>query len=335
MNSNGTLAPFEGYETDVLADKATAFVERSAGGAQPFFMYLAPKNPHEAQYPAPRHRDLFPGVAAPRTPSFNEADVSDKPAYIRNLAPLTAGQIADIDALYRERLQQMMAVEDMLERLFATLLASGELENTYIFFGSDNGSFLGQHRIQNSKWSPYEEASRVPLIVRGPGVPAGRTLEHMVLNNDYAPTVADLAGVSAPDFVDGRSLVPLLTGTPPPPVSWRSAFLEEGRHGLSNQYRAVRTEDYVYVENGAENNAGERELYDLRADPYQLENEFATADPALVARLQERLGALRDCAAAACHAAEVNVPSGHEAPSVDPADASDTGASSQNRQPDR
>jgi hypothetical protein len=326
MNSNGTLAPYQGYETDVLADKATAYVERSAGGAQPFFMYLAPRNPHVSQNPAPRHLNLFPGVKAPRTPSFNEADVSDKPAYIRNLAPLTAGQIADIDALYRERLQQMMAVEDMLKRLFATLQASGELENTYIFYGSDNGHFLGQHRIQSGKWSPYEEASRVPLIVRGPGVPAGRTLEHMVLNNDFAPTVADLAGAIAPDFVDGRSLAPLLTGTTPPPASWRSAFLEEGRHGLSNQFRAVRTEDYLYVENGT--NAGERELYDLRADPYQLENEYATADPTLVARLQERLGALRDCAAAACHAAEVDAPPPEPgAPSVDLADASDTGAS--------
>ena len=189
----------------------------------------------------------------------------------------------------------------MLGRLVASLEATGELENTYIFFSSDHGFLQGEHRLWNQKWRAYEETIRVPLIVRGPGVPAGQPLQHMVLNNDLAPTFAALTGASTPDFVDGRSLNPLLTATPPSQASWRSAFLTEGRHGSSaEEYEAVRTKEHLYVEY----KTGERELYDLRTDPYQLNNQYATADPALVAQLHRRLETLRYCTTESCRSAE-------------------------------
>jgi arylsulfatase A-like enzyme len=120
----------------------------------------------------------------------------------------------------------MLPVEDLLRQMIATLEQSGELENTYIIFTSDNGFHMGQHRLlPGDKKTPYEEDIRVPLIVRGPGVPAGAVRQELVLNNDFAPTIAELAGLSAPTFVDGRSFAPLLTSAPP--SSWRQAFLEE------------------------------------------------------------------------------------------------------------
>jgi N-acetylglucosamine-6-sulfatase len=213
------------YHTDYYARKAAGFIRGMKGERKPFFMYLATKAPHSPAKPAPRHADAFPGVTAPRPPSFNEEDVSDKPVWVRKKPLLTSTQIHDIDKLYRNRLRSMLAVDEMIKRLINSLKDSGKLRNTYIVFTSDNGHLLGEHRKAQGKWSAYEEDIRVPLIVRGPGVPEGRVRPHMVLNNDLGPTFAQLARVSPPSFVDGRSFVPLLKNSPPPPSNWRSAFL--------------------------------------------------------------------------------------------------------------
>jgi N-acetylglucosamine-6-sulfatase len=225
-------------------------------------------------------------------------------------------------------LRSMLAVDDMIGRLVEALTESGELDNTYIFFTSDNGWHAGEHRLTTGKWTAYEEDIRVPLIVRGPGVPEGRKLEHLVLNNDLAPTFADLAGAEAPSFVDGRSLTPLLSADPPPhPLEdWRSAFLVEAARELSRssapplsgdqlpkdrrhaqreewgrpRLEAIRTEEHLYVEY----ETGERELYDLRETPYQLSNVYESTDPELVRHLQRRLAALRGCSGTTCEAAE-------------------------------
>jgi arylsulfatase A-like enzyme len=247
-----------------------------------------------------------------------------------------------MDELHRKRLQSMLAVDDALGELIRSLRESGELSNTYIFFTSDNGFHLGEHRLGAGKWTAYEEDIHVPLVVRGPGVPKGRTLEHMVLNNDLAPTFADLAGVKTPPFVDGRSLVPLLEDPPPPEKDWRKRFVIESvaerggspEHPLIDEstfaplltgdplpgnwrrtsvgsakasrewgrpwMKALRTEDYLYVEY----KTGEHELYDLRKDPYELHNEYASASPDLKRTLEAQLDALRQCHGAQCRAAE-------------------------------
>jgi N-acetylglucosamine-6-sulfatase len=291
------------YHTDWFSDQADAFIRRADRGRAPFFMYLATKAPHKPATPARRHRNEFRGLEAPRPPSFNEEDVSDKPAYIRRKAQFSARKIDQIDDLYRRRLRSMLAVDEMIGRLVRRLDSTGQLNNTYIFFTSDNGFSLGEHRRSWAKGVAYEEAIRVPLIVRGPGVPAGGVRDHIVLNNDFAPTFAQLGTASAPAFVDGRSLNPLLDRDPPEPANWRSAFLVEGHAGGQSNYptySAVRTSDHLWVEY----TTGERELYDLQNDPYQLESMHENADPALREDLKGRLAALERCSQQACRNAE-------------------------------
>jgi N-acetylglucosamine-6-sulfatase len=336
INENGAVIDYDPdryHLDDVLSNKASDYVERTAGADPPFFttdrpflMWLGTKAPHQPATPAPRHKDALKDVELPRPPSFDEEDVSDKPHWVRDNPPLGPDQVAYMDELHRKRLQSMLAVDDMVGDLVDALRRSGELDDTYIFFTSDNGFHLGQHRLGAGKWTAYEEDIRVPLMVRGPGVPEGKKLPHTVLNNDLAPTFADLAGADPPKFVDGRSLAPLLDGTPTPEEDWRRRFLVEaatelgptavpplsgdplpedrrrapreewGRPGLE----AVRTGDHLYVEY----DNGERELYDLRKDPYQLNDRYEAAQPELVRRLRGRLGALRGCSGDDCRVAE-------------------------------
>jgi arylsulfatase A-like enzyme len=299
LNENGTVVSYgtnpEEYQTDVFTRKAIDYVSRAADDEQPFFMYLAPKAPHFPHTPAPRHKNAYAGVKAPRPPSFNEGDIADKPAWVRGFPRLTSTDRQKIDKIYRSRLQMLLSLDEMVAGLIGELKATGELNNTYVFFTSDNGYHLGEHRIDLHKNTPYEEAIRVPLVVRGPGVLAGRTVDEMTLNIDFAPTIAELAGVSAPKFVDGRSLVPLLSATPS--ATWRSAFLLE--RGIPT-YVGIRTETHKYVEHAT----GEKELYDLSSDPYELESRHETAAPALVKGLKSRLKVLKACAGEYCWDAE-------------------------------
>ncbi len=332
LNENGEITyydPERHHLDDVLAERAAGYVRRAAGDDPPFFMWLGTQAPHAPATPAPRHQGAFAGVSLPKPPSFDEGDVSDKPDWISDNPPLERRWSASMEDLYRERLRSLLAVDEMVGRLTNALRKGGELENTYIFFTSDNGYHMGTHRLTTGKWTAYEEDIRVPLIVRGPGVPEGKKLEHLVLNNDLAPTFAELGGAEAPSFVDGRSVVPLLGDEPPSSEDWRQAFLveaatelggteadptvddgspelplsgdplPEGRWGHPG-LEALRTVDRLYVEYGS----GERELYDLREDPYQLENRYERADPDLVQSAERRLEALRGCAAATCRTAE-------------------------------
>jgi len=233
LNENGTVVPYgsqpQDYGTDVYFGKALDFIGRSLAANQPFFTYIAPYAPHAPYTPAPRHADLFPGVQAPRTPNYNEADVSDKPAYIRNRLLLPPKIMDKIDTDYRHRLQALQAVDEGIAAVVAKVQAAGQLNNTYFFFTSDNGYHLGNHRQIEGKIAPYEEELRVTMIVRGPGVPAGVSLDQLVGNLDLAPTWADIAGASVPSFVDGRSLLPLMGANPPPNSRWRQVFsIENG-----------------------------------------------------------------------------------------------------------
>jgi N-acetylglucosamine-6-sulfatase len=313
LNQNGQLVTYEGdtYLDDALSGLAQDFVRRQERQDAPFFMYLSVHAPHAPAKPALRYEELYEGMRAPRTPSFNEADVSDKPGWIRELS-LDPAEEKHIDGLYRNRLKTMAAVGEMIGGLLRTLEQTGKLDNTYIVLTSDNGFHMGQHRLELGKQAPYEEDIRVPLMIRGPGVPAGVSRDEMVLNNDFAPTFADLAGLPPPDSVDGRSFVSLLDKAQGnDPASWRTAF--EVRHWDDQNdhapyeavtpappYRAVRTQRYMYVEY----ESGEHELYDLRKDPYELRNLYDSADPDLISELDSRLEELGDCAGKGCRAAE-------------------------------
>lgn len=303
INHNGKVVAYasrpEDYEADVLTRKAVELIRSSGTAGQPLFLYLAPSAPHIQAIPAPRHRDAFPGVFAPRPPSFDEEDVSDKPPWVRGLPRLVPREKRQIDRLYRWRLQSMLAVEEMVEQVVDALREAGRLEDTYIVFSSDNGFFLGEHRLPRGKGAAYEEAIRVPLIVRGPGIPAGRRLDHIALNIDLAPTFAEIAGLPVYPSVDGRSLRPLFAAQPPSRAEWRhNALIEywsldaEGIPGFS----ALRTVDRLYVEY----QTGDRELYDLDQDPYQLQNQFGATPKAEIGPLAQRLETLRTCAGSAC-----------------------------------
>ena len=231
---------------------------------------------------------------APRTPNFNEEDVSDKPIPVRQRARLTPGQVSVLDHLYRERLRSLLAVDEAIDTFVRTLQRLGELPNTYIFFGSDNGYHIGQHRFMTGKYNLYEEDIRVPAFVRGPGVPPKQRRDHFALNIDWAPTFAELAGVTVPPTVDGRSLVPLLLHRADV-KDWRQDFLVEIYRPNGDIERQLRTRTQSY----AEYSRGPRELYDLRADPYQLRNLFS-GDSAAVAPLARRLKELAECAGKSC-----------------------------------
>ncbi len=340
LNENGRLVRYgsapDDYLTDVLSRKATHFVQQAASDQRPFFLFVATYAPHQPATPAPRHAEAFPGARAPRPPSFNEEDVSGKPEWIRAKRALGPRQQLQLDTLYRKRLQSMLAVEELVEELVKSLKETGRLGNTYLFFTSDNGFHLGEHRLHAGKLTAYEEDIRVPLYVRGPRVPARTMRQEMVGNVDLAPTFADLAHAAVPDFVDGRSFAPMLRGgTVPGP--WRTAFLVEQeevhfgpkararprrvlepldpqeeemsqatarvRQGIP-AYNALRTTTQTYVVYST----GERELYDLPSDPHELKNLAGTVDKAQLARLDSWLEAFRKCRGADCRIADVAAP---------------------------
>jgi arylsulfatase A-like enzyme len=308
MNDNGKLSQPGEYQPDRLGRLASEFI--AASGERPFFLYLAPGAPHMPADPAPRHAALFPDERAPRTPSFDEQDIRDKPRWLRALAPFNDGDVRRIDRFYRRRLQTLVAADEMVARVLAALEQHRRLGDTYVFFTSDNGFLQGQHRFPWGKNAPYEESVRVPLVVRGPGVPAGRALEHLASNVDYAPTLAELAGLPVPPSVDGQSLVPLLGAAPPAPAEWRRDVLvehwETGDPVQIPDFALLRLQRQVYVEYAA----GENEFYDLDADPDQLENRHAQLPAEERRRLSERLALLKNCRGAGCRVLASPVPGG-------------------------
>jgi N-acetylglucosamine-6-sulfatase len=286
------------YSTYVFGRKTRSFIDASVAAGKPFFAYVAPKAPHEPATPALRHAKAFDGEKAPRLPSFNESDVSDKPPSIRSLPPLSRTEIAQIDALHEKRVESLQAVDDLVEGVVNKLQAVGVLDNTYVVFTSDNGWYHGEHRIKAGKEPPYEESIRMPLLVRGPGVQAGTTTDKLTLNTDFFPTFTDLAGVTTPEYVDGRSLRSVLEGNA---TTWRTAFLLERRdvQNSSASFYGIRTSDgrkYIEYEGGF------KELYNLKADPYEQNNSYAANSSS--ADLARRLQVLKGCAGATCRAVE-------------------------------
>jgi arylsulfatase A-like enzyme len=289
------------YRTDVMATFAEEFVRRSeASDAQPFFLFLAASHPHLPATPPPRYEASYPGVVAPRAPSFNEPDMSDKPTWLRAQPPLTTADVERLDRRFRRRAQSMLALSDMVERVMRALERHGELEDTYLFFSSDNGHMMGQHRFPENKDAAYDESIRVPLLVRGPGIAPGTTSDHMTVNVDFAPTFLEIAGQPVPDALDGRSLMPLFGAAPPAESAWRQqVLLEHGSSGGVPAYVGLRTKHHLYVEYDL-GEVGEPELYDLRSDPFQVEALDPRAHPELVGPLSARLAVLAECRGVAC-----------------------------------
>ncbi|GAA4499132.1 hypothetical protein GCM10023191_045470 [Actinoallomurus oryzae] len=313
LNENGRVVRYghrpSDYLTDVLNRKGQDFIARSARAGQPFMMELATFAPHGPFTPAPRDAARFPGLKAPRGPAFNEADMSDKPAWIKDHPELTAKQINKIDTSFRKRAQAVQAVDKMLGDLQAALKANGVERDTYLVFGSDNGFHMGEHRLTQGKMTAYDTDVNVPLVVTGPGVAAGHRTSALAQNTDLCPTFETLGGVKVPDAVDGRSLTPFFTGDTVKDT--RDAVLVE-HHGPDNavndpdrpteasgnppSYEAVRTAHEVYVEYAD----GEREYYDLAKDPDELDNTVGRVPAKRLARLRSTLHRLEKCSGTAC-----------------------------------
>jgi N-acetylglucosamine-6-sulfatase len=295
MSENGTAVEYPkskaNFSTDVVTNDALTFIRDTRD--QPFFMMLGYYNPHSPYISAPRHKDTFRAGGdwdwvQYRPPNFNEADVSDKPKYISELSPLTE---TEVDTVHKQILRSLLSVDDGIASILTALDEAGLDDNTIIIYLSDNGLTLGDHRFGAAKNCPYEACVKVPFIVYAPGYYQPRVDLHLVANIDLAPTIAEWAGVTPPDSVDGMSMVPLLKN---PSAEWREGVLfehwptEEGVGSMIPQFYSIRTAEWKYTEY----DTGEVELYDLVNDPYELQNlagkkDYREIQADLAARLQE------------------------------------------------
>lgn len=259
------------YSTIDIASKAVSFIENTEG---PLFAYVGIKAPHYPYTPPPGHEDAFGTLPRWRPPSYNEADVSDKPRWLRSVDRLDGEQRRAID---RDRLAQhrmLLGVDDAVRSIVRALRATGRLDDTLIVFTSDNGFSWGEHRLVG-KLRPFEESIRIPMIVRyDPWViRPGSTDPRLAMNIDIAATIARATGVPAHPM-DGRSLLPLLDGTA---EVWRTRFLTMIYTGWANpampSFCQLHTEDRAFTVY----RSGEEEDYLLGEDPYQLENIAGTA----------------------------------------------------------
>jgi arylsulfatase A-like enzyme len=300
------------YLTDVISGLGQMFVGRKA--AKPFLIELASFAPHAPYIPAPRHAALFPGLVYPRTPAFNAAHTMADPAWLQAVPPLKPAAIANINKDFRMRAQAVQAVDEMIGAIQQQLVASGHDKDTYLFFTSDNGYHMGEHSQTPGKQTAFDTDIHVPLVVTGPGVPAGLKVDEMVQNIDLCPTFADLAGATPPATVNGHSLAPLLHGDKV--AAWRNVVLIEhhdpkfdptdpdadtGAVKNPSTYEAIRTATTVYVEYVT----GETEFHDRATDPYELSNTAASLPAATVAKLHATIAAIAACKTAdECWAAQ-------------------------------
>lgn len=308
MNDEGAFTDYgeapADFKEDVFTSRAVGLVNRRTPSDQPFFLWLTYTTPHwggpepnpnppgdcnGTAKPAPRHAHAFDSMTQPRSPNFNEADVSDKPAEIRDLPRFNTAGVANIQRLYRCELEALLSVDEGVQKVVDALVAAGELNDTLVVFTSDNGLFHGEHRLSQVKRHIYEESIRVPLMMRGPGIPVGAQVSDLVINADLAPTIVDVANATPGLTMDGRSLIPVA----------QNPGLERNRELLIEQpsLAAIRTQRYMY----AEYTNGERELYDLQKDPFELQSRhassaYAPVRTALAAELQK----LRNCSGASC-----------------------------------
>jgi N-acetylglucosamine-6-sulfatase len=314
MDINGRVRRFghrpHAYLTNVLARRGAQFIDRAAPTGRPFFLELGTFAPHFPYTPAPRYANAFPGLTAPQPASFDTLPLNP-PRWLANHPPLDPERLARIDWAFRRRVQAVQSIDDLIATIRAALARNGLSGDTYLVFSSDNGLHTGEYRLMPGKLTAFDTDIRVPLVVAGPGVPAGTATNAMTENIDLAETFAALGGTSMTG--DGQSLVPLLHGQGVP--GWRDAILVE-HHGptlaeagpdvqapLSGNpptYEAMRTRRFLYVEY----KDGEREFYDLRTDPDELDNLAGSLAPAQLDQLHSELTRLEAChGEAACWAA--------------------------------
>lgn len=290
LNENGIINNYQGWEnysTDLLFDRGMDFIR--ANQDRPFFLHLIVYAPHAPLQVKPEDANLFSDyLYSAANPAFNEADMSDKPSHLQGL-PLFNTANADSDT--RNFLRLLAPVDRGMGELMDLLDETELIDNTIIIYMSDNGVLRGEHRL-DFKGYPYEEAIRIPLSIYAPKAHQGVVNHNLALNIDIAPTILDLAGIAPPNGwrFDGQSLAPELTYKHTKGRKW---FYIEYLSDFNNRpsFWGVHTTDSVYIEHST----GEREYYDLRADPYQLDNAAANSEYAKQrAKLEDRLSIVRD-----------------------------------------
>jgi N-acetylglucosamine-6-sulfatase len=293
-NVDGTWIDITGQPPSMwAAERCAEFVRERV--ASPWFAHYCPTIPHAPYFPTTDSEHLYDG-ARRSVPSVNEADMSDKPTWMRNL-PLA--NTAAIQQEYEGKLEELADLDSKgISPILAALEETGQLANTVIFFTSDNGYLHGEHRLRK-KDRPYWESSEVPFFVKGPGVKGPDPVtglppisNELVNHTDLMPTTCAIAGVTLPsDQVDGRSMLPYLGANSF--SNWRKRMLitssndvgpqqnPGGSNEPSGRWWLLREGDLVFIlrENGT------KELYTMGTDPYQERSTHRTADPALIQRL--------------------------------------------------
>ena len=297
------------YETDVF--NRIAYEEMvGTSPEQPFYLQLDYTAPHgdfrrpAGPEPATRHYNTFAGAPYPhdRSQGFNEGNVNDKPRFIREAPYLSLQEIHTYRVYYQKALESLRSVDEGVKMVVDTLGSLSRLRNTYVIFTSDNGFFYGEHRLTGGKFIAYEPATHLPLLMRGPGIKPGTATGELAANIDIAPTILELAGASATKSIDGRSLVPYMkdpslrsrrpilfesfvetadveaNGQPTAPAERarpKAGASSSSRNGASasivappKDYLGIRLGPYKYIEWPS----GEKELYDITKDPYELNN---------------------------------------------------------------
>ncbi|CAN5453965.1 sulfatase [soil metagenome] len=306
------------YSPDVTGQVTQKLVRKQRNSAKPFFIWWAPAAPHREDVsstlmgrpgpdprPPPRYAAKSQRYTLPEGPSFNEPDISDKSTNLKETAPvMSQAQIDQLRSDYQGRAGSMMAVDDHVGKLVKTLRRTHQMRNTMIVFVSDNGWLQGQHRITGDKFLPFEESLRVPLIIRGPGIPAGKTVHGQVSNVDFASTLLDMAKAKPGRTQDGVSLMPAMrTGNAPNRAIEVEALtrLFAGnipQNAWDRPYTGVRTDRYTYV---VWTETGEKELYDRKRDPKELTSVAGDPDYAAIQRhLAGKLKKLRQCKGKTC-----------------------------------
>ncbi len=273
MSENGEIVEYphrkDDFSADVVTRKSVNFINEARN--EPFILFMGYYNPHAPYVPAPRHRETFRSDwdwTPYRPPNFNEKNISDKPDYLKDFSPMSE---AELDTASKQILRSLLSVDDGVASILNALDKTGLSDKTIIVYLSDNGMTIGNHRFGVSKNCAYDECAKVPFIVYAPAYFSARSDDHLVANIDLAPTFVDLAGGTFPDSVNGMSLLPLLEDAN---TAWRDDILlehwptEEGEGSMIPQFYAVRTMEWKYVEY----ETGDKELYDLVNDPYELTN---------------------------------------------------------------
>lgn len=315
LNTNGTLRKYGRAPGDFLEDVLTAKASELITTAQePFFLEFTSYLPHSPAPAAPRFAGSRAGAQVPQPPNFNASGMFEPP-WLRSQNALGPKQLANLNVLWTRRLESAESLADSFHRIMDTLAATGHADDTLVIITSDNGYHVGNHRIPSGKHTPYREDSVVPAVFIGPGIAQGVTIDAMTSTIDLAPTIAALQGATAPTWLDGRNLLPLLID--PANTPWRTGVLTENLASTTPddpdysgfeapEYTALRTTTYVYVDYGPGQGPA---LYDLTTDPYEINNVVSITDPAVVQQLASQTAALAACQGDSCRVAD-SLPSG-------------------------